>query len=118
MTASDEGAPEIERVIAFIRSQVPPPRRDVISADTDLRMDLRMIWEDAEILMRSFFTSFSVSPGDFQIAHYFPLEGSLLTALLCGFARRKPVQTAPLTVGMLAAALRAKEWRSADLEQR
>jgi hypothetical protein len=77
-----------------------------------------MIWEDAESLMASFFTTFGISPGDFQIARYFPREGSLLTALLGSIRGRSHTIAAPLTVGMLAAALRDKKWRSDELPQK
>ncbi len=111
-------ASEIEPVIAFIRSRVPGPRPAEITAATDLRTGLWMIWEDAEKLIAAFFDTFHVAPGDFQLARYFPREGGLLTALIASIAGKKPVIPPRLTVGMLAKAARDGVWRSEVLERR
>jgi hypothetical protein len=102
---------ELEHVVAFIRREVPPPRRAELSEDTDLRRDLRMAEEDAEELLAKFFQEFSVALGDFDSSRYFPSEGLWLLRL--NSSKPPPVR---LTLGMLLQAARDKVWHTATLE--
>jgi hypothetical protein len=112
-----DDALRIDPVIAFIRSRVPGPRPGEITAATDLRTGLWMIWEDAETLMAAFFSTFHVASGDFQLVRYFPREGGLLTAFVASISGKRPVVPPRLTVGMLARAVRDGVWRSEVLER-
>lgn len=99
----------LERLIAYLRAEVPRPLPAALDAGTDLRKDLRMAEEDAEDLLAKLFSDFGIDPGDFDFTRYFPSEG------LWPFGRSKPGPV-PLTVGMLAKASVAGVWRTAEVE--
>lgn len=101
--------PESEKLLAFIRREVPPPLPHDLTEDTDLRRDLRMAEEDADDFLSKLFQEFSIDPGDFDFTHYFPSEGLSL------FGRKHPAPI-PLTVGMLTRAARDGVWRTAEIE--
>jgi hypothetical protein len=50
----DPDAAIAEKVMAFVRKEVPWPKWKKFTLETDLRTDLRMIWEDAEERLCSF----------------------------------------------------------------
>jgi hypothetical protein len=106
-----------ERVLAFVSDEVPPPRPNNISIDTDLRTDLRMLWEDAEAMLSKFFVTFNVDQGDFDFSRYFPNEGGLLLNLAARLSgkRRLGMQPEKLTVGMLARAAEAGIWHAQEI---
>jgi hypothetical protein len=99
----------LERLLAYLRTEVPRPLPADLNAATDLRKDLRMAEEDAEDLLAKLFPNFGIDPGDFDFTRYFPSEG------LWPFGRSKPGPV-PLTVGMLAKAAVAGVWRTAAIE--
>ncbi len=115
---ADESQTDIlERVLAFVRAEVPPPGTNNISIDTDLRADLRMLWEDAEAMLAKFFATFKVEHGDFDFGRYFPNEGGLLFNLAASLAgkRRPRLQPEKLTVGMLVRAAEAGIWHTDEI---
>jgi len=104
-------------VLAFVKREVHPPGTNNISLDTDLRTDLRMLWEDAEAMLSKFFVTFKVDQGDFDFSRYFPNEGGLLFNLAARLSgkRRPGMQPEKLTVGMLARAAKAGIWHSQEI---
>ena len=117
MTDSAGSGSDLEKVVELVRTHAPPPRFCDLTANTDLRNDLRMLWEDAEELMASFFDTFGVSQGDFETARYFPTEGDLVTAFFGSLFGKKRPEPPRLTIGMLAGALRDGAWKSEALER-
>jgi len=106
------GPDALAQTLAFANKEIPAPRGS-LAAGTDLRADLRMIWEDAESFADTFFRAFEVDPGDFEIGRYFPREGSLLTAVTGLW--RKPAPPPRLTLGMFAQAAADGVWNSGKL---
>lgn len=111
----------LAEVIRFIEQEVPHPRPGQITAQTDLRHNLRLLPEDADNLMGKFAKQFGVSSGDFELIRYFPQEDGFVIALYKGLSRKgrkdNNSETPRLTVGMLAGAARDGTWRSDDLER-
>jgi hypothetical protein len=98
----------LNRLIEFIRTEVPPPLLTTLSASTDLRKDLRMAEEDADEILCKLFQVFAIQRGDFNFTRYFPSEG------LCFFGRQP--KAVPLTIGMLLQAACAGVWNTQTIE--
>jgi len=107
-----------ERVLAFAKHEIPPPRPNNISLETDLRTDLRILWEDAGAMLATFFLTFKVDRGDFDFGRYFPNEGGLLWNLAAKLSGKSRPTAAPkkLTVRMLVRAAEVGTWHSEVIE--
>jgi len=112
----EPGSDVAQRVLDFVKHEVAPPGSSKIAFETDLRTDLRMIWEDAEAMLAKFFATFKVDQGDFDFSRYFPNEGGLLLNLAARLSgkRRPKMQPEKLTVGMLARAAESGSWHAEE----
>ncbi|WP_431223418.1 DUF1493 family protein [Serratia sp. L9] len=73
-----------------------------MSLETDLRQDLKIIYEDACDLFAFYFNNWKVELGNFSIDRYFSPE------YLGSSAPEKPLE--PITVGMLVESAKAARW--------
>lgn len=104
-----------DQVIDFVEQYNLPVlffKRKPITIKTDLRNDMRMMWEDAEELMEDYFKQFNVDPANYSLINYFPNEGSFLIPnfLLPKDARPTNKPPMPLTVNMLIESAKSGRW--------
>lgn len=100
----DAGPDMMHAVIRFIEQEVPPPRPKAITAATDLRTDLRMIWEDVDTMLERFSREFRIDLSRLDLTRYFPSERFSL------FRLRRAPKPPRLTIGMLADAAQRGAW--------
>lgn len=93
----------LQTVIDFVLQEVPKPRPKVLTADTGIYEDLRMIGSDADEFLFDFFTKYKIDYESFKFSEYFPADGFWPFSF-------KREQLKPLTLGMLAKALERGKW--------
>jgi hypothetical protein len=110
---------ELDRIIDFIRREVMCSKGKALATETDLRGDLRMLVEDADVLLGKFAQEFSVAPGDFELGRYFPAEGLWPLPWPSPFSAKRKYAGPPvrLTLGMLLQAAKDGVWNSSALER-
>lgn len=99
----------LDRIVEFLKKEIPSPLPAGFSMETDLRKNLRMAEEDADELLAKIFQEFKILEGDFDYTRYFPSEGLL-------FFRWKKPSPLPLTIGMLVEAARDGVWDTKKIE--
>jgi hypothetical protein len=110
-----------DRLEAFARTELGRPLfggQLALQPDTRLEDDLGVTGLDAVEFIDKWAQTFSVEVQDFPYRRYFRPEGQQLLSGLLGLASKRFRHAAPrpLTLGMLAEAMRRGQWNTTELE--
>lgn len=110
-----------ERLEAFAREELGRPLfggRLNLQPSSRLEEDLGLTGLDAVGFIEKWAATFNVRAQDFPYRRYFAPEGQQLLSSFLGLFSKRVRQPAPvpLTLGMLAAAMRRGQWDTAEIE--
>jgi Protein of unknown function (DUF1493) len=106
-----------DRLYEFIKRKLTLNDSLVLTSQTRLVEDLKLIGDDADEFMGDWAEEFSIEAGDFLLDSYFPAEGlNLIGAVLAPF--RKKTQAVTLTIGMLEKAVDLGVWDTKKIENK
>lgn len=87
-------------------------KKPTLSLDTRLGEDLRMVWEEADELAKTFFQKFNVDSNCFDILDYLGEDLSFITKLYYKVKGQPITETPnkPLTIRMFSESAKAGRW--------